>query len=171
MRGHRSRLDRASVGSGRMSWRAPRKGATSRSGLTGRKRGRSPRCSLDRARSLTARRNCGDARLSQCAVARLRSGARRGRATLRRGGGEAGIGFDIEFADGHVEAHADGTARKPSSKRSSTRRGDDKQGSFAEADGDALSPRSCWKRREQAGVTRRLEVMVTDILKRRATRS
>ena len=42
-----------------------------------------------------------------------------------------GSALDIEFADGHVEAHADGTARKPEPEAKTQRqRGDDKQGSL-----------------------------------------
>jgi exodeoxyribonuclease VII large subunit len=42
-----------------------------------------------------------------------------------------GSALDIEFADGHVEAHADALARKPESDvRTPRRRGDDKQGSL-----------------------------------------
>ena len=42
-----------------------------------------------------------------------------------------GSALDIEFADGHVEAHADGAARKPEPEaKTQRRRGDDKQGSL-----------------------------------------
>ncbi len=42
-----------------------------------------------------------------------------------------GSGLDLEFADGHVEAHADGDARKPGPEaKPPRRRGDDKQGSL-----------------------------------------
>ena len=42
-----------------------------------------------------------------------------------------GSALDIEFADGHVEAHADGDARKPEPEaKTQRRRGDDKQGSL-----------------------------------------
>jgi exodeoxyribonuclease VII large subunit len=42
-----------------------------------------------------------------------------------------GSTLDIEFADGHVEAHADGAARKPEPEaKTQRRRGDDKQGSL-----------------------------------------
>jgi exodeoxyribonuclease VII large subunit len=42
-----------------------------------------------------------------------------------------GAALDIEFADGHVEAHADGAERKPEPDAKAKRpRGDDKQGSL-----------------------------------------
>ena len=42
-----------------------------------------------------------------------------------------GSALDIEFADGHVEAHADAAARKPEpAAKTPRRRGDDKQGSL-----------------------------------------
>ena len=42
-----------------------------------------------------------------------------------------GAPLDIEFADGHVEARADGAARKPAPEaKVPRRRGDDKQGSL-----------------------------------------
>ena len=42
-----------------------------------------------------------------------------------------GSALDIEFADGHVEAHADAAARKPEPEaKTPRRRGDDKQGSL-----------------------------------------
>jgi exodeoxyribonuclease VII large subunit len=42
-----------------------------------------------------------------------------------------GAALDIEFADGHVEAHADAAARKPEpAAKTPRRRGDDKQGSL-----------------------------------------
>ena len=83
-----------------------------------------------------------------------------------------GSALDIEFADGHIEARADAAARKPEPERR-LRAGaaTTSRAHCSEAMVNALSPRSCWKRREQAGVARRLEVMVTDILQRRATRS
>ena len=115
-----------------------------------------------------------DARLPQCAVARLRSGARRGRrdaAPRRRG--EAGIGSRHRVrrwpcrgacrrrcAQARARSEDSAPARRRQAGLIALRRMV-----------NALSPRSCWKRREQAGVARRLEVMVTDILQRRATRS
>ena len=114
-----------------------------------------------------------DARLPQCAVARLRSGARRGRRdAAQRRRGEPGSALDIEFADGHIEARADAAARKPEPEaRLRAGAATTSRAHCSEAKVNALSPRSCWKRREQAGVARRLEVMVTDSLQRRATRS
>ena len=42
-----------------------------------------------------------------------------------------GAALDIEFADGHIEAHADAAARKPEpAAKTPRRRGDDKQGSL-----------------------------------------
>ena len=42
-----------------------------------------------------------------------------------------GSALDIEFADGHIEAHADAAARKPEpAAKTPRRRGDDKQGSL-----------------------------------------
>jgi exodeoxyribonuclease VII large subunit len=42
-----------------------------------------------------------------------------------------GSALDIEFADGHVGAHADAAARKPEpAAKTPRRRGDDKQGSL-----------------------------------------
>ena len=42
-----------------------------------------------------------------------------------------GAPLDIEFADGHVSAHADGAERKPEPEaKTQRRRGDDKQGSL-----------------------------------------
>ena len=99
---------------------------------------------LERSRAgSTARRSCSQTpRLPQRARARLCSGARcRRRDGAARVRGDAGAALDIEFADGHVGAHADARRAQAGERAEMKRGGVTSRARCSSVDGDTGAAR------------------------------